>query len=224
MKSIFYSLLMLLIFSCDEAKTGKDSLVKKSDYSIVQKHEQIALVQKKYQSKIDEWKEYDNLIEFLNQYNAISPNDAINNSNELNDKAKSLKDSIKPEILETPAFNARLNLLLNETLRLYDMSSIPSIKAVEVNEQVTKILLAFSAINSKINTTLRQAELEGEISEIEFKNDMPSKPFNLESKLPKKTSFSKKKSSLKFQKMRLLEEERMMEKKKLPQKRKKDDR
>ena len=215
---------MLLIFSCDEAKTGKDTLVKKSDYSMVQKHEQIELVQEKYQSRIDDWKEYDNLLEFLDQYIVISPNDAINNSNELNDKAKSLNDSIKPEILETPAFNARLNLLLNETLRLYDMSSIPSIKAAEVNEQVTKILLAFSAINSKINTTLSQAELEGEISEINFKNDIASKPFKTETKLPKKASFSKRKSSLKSQKIKLLEEERMMEKKKLFQKRKKDDR
>ena len=213
---------MLLIFSCDETKTGKDTMVKKSDHSKVQKHEQIELIQKKYQSKIDDWKEYDNLLEFLDQYKAISPNDAINNSNELNDKAKSLNDSIKPEILETPAFNARLNLLLNETLRLYDMSSIPSIKAAEVNDQVAKILLAFSAINSKINTTYRQAELEGEISEIDFKNDLPNKPFNLKPELSKK-SFSKSKSS-KSQKMKLLEEERMMEKKKLFQKRKKDDR
>jgi len=194
---------------------------------MVHKHEQLELVQKKYQAKIEDWKEYDNLLEFLNQYKAISPNDAINNSNELNDKAKSLNDSIKPKILETPAFNARLNLLYNETLRLYDMSSIPSIKATEINEQVTKVLHAFSAINSKINTTLRQVELENEITETDFKNDSPENPnqsFKVKPKIPRKLPSSKGRPSPKSQNIKLLEEERRMEKKKLFQKRKKNDR
>jgi len=71
--------------------------------------------------------------------------------------------------LESPAFNARLNLLFNETLRLFDMSSIPSIKAVEVDEQVDKVLQAFSSINSKINTIILQTQLDNDVEDINFK-------------------------------------------------------
>lgn len=216
MKFIVYSLLFFLILSCSEAKTGTTKQVKKSDYSKVKKHEQIELVQRTYQSKIDSWKEYENLLEFLNQYYSISPNDAINNSRELNDITKSLNDSIKPEFLETPAFNARANLLFNETLRLYDMSSIPAIKAAEVNEQVAKVLDAFSAINSKINTFSKQAELDNKITDLNFKNKVSNKRLKLDPKS------SKVKRSAKSQKMNLFKKKRLKEKQKGFRKRKKD--
>ncbi len=220
MKYVVYFLLFFLILSCNEAKTGTTKLVKKSDFSTVKKHEQIELVQRTYQSKIDAWNEYEVLVEFLNQYYSISPNDAINNSRELNDITKSLNDSIKPEFLETPAFNARVNLLFNETLRLYDMSSIPAIKATEVNEQVAKILDAFSAINSKINTFIKQAELEKEIVDPNVKNEVSNKTLKLDPKPTKVSPSSKDKLSIKSEKMNLLKKKRSKEEKRGFRKRK----
>ena len=222
MKFVVYSLLFFFILSCKDTKTGTTQIVKKSDYSTVKKHEQIELVQSSYQSKIDSWKEYENLLEFLNQYYSISPNDAINNSRELNDITQSLNDSIKPEFLERPAFNARVNLLFNETLRLYDMSSIPSIKAVEVNEQVAKILHAFSSINSKINTFIKQAELENEMTDLNFKNGVSNKTLKQDPQPIKVKPLSKGKLSAKSQKMNLLEQERIKDKRRVFRKRKKN--
>ena len=49
------------------------------------------------------------------------------------------------------------------------MSSIPAIKANEVNNHIDKVLNAFSSINSKINTTLKQRELELTVEDISYK-------------------------------------------------------
>ena len=127
MKFIYYCVFILLISSCINKKTDAIQEIEKPESSRVKKHDQLASIQSKFQLDIDTWKEYENLAIFLQQYTSISPNNALNNSRELNDITKSLIDSIKPQFLETPAFKARINLLYNETLRLYDMSSIPAV-------------------------------------------------------------------------------------------------
>ena len=78
------------------------------------------------------------------------------------------------------------------------MSSIPAIKAIEVNHQVANILDAFSSVNFKINTILTQNELEKGITEPNFKRDIPE---NLDisssntSKTPVKKNLSTRKSN-----------------------------
>ena len=170
MKFIYYCVFILLISSCNDDTTTAKKVVDKPEASRVKKHKQVSKIQSKFQTDIDTWIEYENLTIFLQQYLSISPNDALNNSRELNDITKSILDSVKPQFLETVAFKARVNLLYNETLRLYDMSSIPAIKATEVNNQVANILNAFSSVNFKINTILTQSELEQNITEPDFKS------------------------------------------------------
>ena len=174
MKFIYYCVFILLISSCNNDTTTAKKVVDKPEASRVKKHKQVSKIQSKFQTDIDTWIEYENLTIFLQQYLSISPNDALNNSRELNDITKSILDSVKPQFLETVAFKARVNLLYNETLRLYDMSSIPAIKATEVNNQVANILNAFSSVNFKINTILTQSELEQNITEPDFKLKRPS--------------------------------------------------
>lgn len=169
MKYIIYSICTIFFISCNDGKKKSEQVFKKPQSSQIKKHEKPSKVQAKYQPEIEEWQEYEDLSVFLHQYTSISPNDALNNSRELNEISKRVVDSLKPAIFETPAFNARVNLLYNETLRLFDMSSIPAIKANEVNNHVDKILTAFSSINSKINTTLKQLELELTVEDISFK-------------------------------------------------------
>ena len=231
MKFIYCCVFILLISSCNNKKTAAIQEIEKPESSRVKKHDQLASIQSKFQLDIDTWKEYENLAIFLQQYTSISPNNALNNSRELNDIAKSLVDSLKPAIFETPAFNARVNLLYNETLRLYDMSSIPAIKANEVNNHIDKILNAFSSINSKINTTLKQRELELTVEDISFKKKIPKKKTTTEFDIKKFTPRSKKKTkskgnlnknfSKKSQKIMLFEED-LLEEKKNNRKRKKN--
>jgi hypothetical protein len=229
MKFIYYCVFILLISSCNDDTTTAKKVVDKPEASRVKKHKQVSKIQSKFQTDIDTWIEYENLTIFLQQYLSISPNDALNNSRELNDITKSILDSVNPQFLETVAFKARVNLLYNETLRLYDMSSIPAIKATEVNNQVANILNAFSSVNFKINTILTQSELEQNITEPDFKRDIPEN-LNINSskisKVPikKNLSIRKPKKSIKsefFKKSKqtlMLEEEYLEEKKNKKQK------
>ena len=220
---------ILLISSCNDTTTTAKKVIEKPEASRVKKHKQVSKIQSRFEMDIDSWIEYENLTVFLQQYTSISPNDALNNSRELNDITKSIIDSVQPQFLETAAFKARLNLLYNETLRLYDMSSIPAIKATEVNHQVANILNAFSSVNFKINTILTQSELEKNITEPDFKRDLPE-DLNINSsntyRTPIKKNLSikesqKNKKSEFFKKSKqtlMLEEEYLEEKKNKQQK------
>jgi len=229
MKFIYYCMFILLISSCNDTTTTAKKVIEKPEASRVKKHKQVSKIQSRFEMDIDSWIEYENLTVFLQQYTSISPNDALNNSRELNDITKSIIDSVQPQFLETAAFKARLNLLYNETLRLYDMSSIPAIKATEVNHQVANILNAYSSVNFKINTILTQSELEKNITEPDFKRDLPE-DLNINSsntyRTPIKKNLSikesqKNKKSEFFKKSKqtlMLEEEYLEEKKNKQQK------
>jgi hypothetical protein len=232
MKYIIYSICALFFLSCNDGKINSKQAIKKPQLSQIKKHVKISKIHAKYQTEIEEWQEYENLSVFLNQFATISPNDALNNSRELNDLAKNLVDSLKPVIFETPAFNARVNLLYNQTLRLFDMSSIPAIKANEVNNHIDKVLNAFSSINSKINTTLKQRELELSVEDINYKKEISKKKTSTEFDIKKFTPRSKKKIkskgdlkrnfSKKSQKKMFFEKDLLKEKSKNNLKRKKD--
>jgi hypothetical protein len=232
MKYIIYSICALFFLSCNDGKINSKQAIKKPQLSQIKKHVKISKIHAKYQPEIEEWQEYENLSVFLNQFASISPNDALNNSRELNDLAKNLVDSLKPVIFETPAFNARVNLLYNQTLRLFDMSSIPAIKANEVNNHIDKVLNAFSSINSKINTTLKQRELELSVEEINYKKEISKKKTSTEFDIKKFTPRSKKKIkskgdlkrnfSKKSQKKMFFEKDLLKEKRNNNLKRKKD--
>jgi len=220
---------ILLISSCNDTTTTAKKVIEKPEASRVKKHKQVSKIQSRFEMDIDSWIEYENLTVFLQQYTSISPNDALNNSRELNDITKSIIDSVQPQFLETAAFKARLNLLYNETLRLYDMSSIPAIKATEVNHQVANILNAYSSVNFKINTILTQSELEKNITEPDFKRNIPEN-LNINSSNTYKTRVKKNLSIKESQKNKkseffkkskqtlMLEEEYLEEKKNKQQK------
>ena len=161
--------LSILLSMCQRTQEQATQVVNNSEFNIEQKHPQIEILKKSVSKKVDDWQEYNSVKDFLNQYKSISPNEALNNSKELNDLVKMLKDSIKPDFLTLKSLDARVNLLHNETLRLFDMSAISSIKSTEVNEQVTKIIEAFSALNSKVNIIAKQADLEAQVNDPNFK-------------------------------------------------------
>jgi hypothetical protein len=199
---------MVTIFGCQNNRPEQTEVVSpKSEFNTIQKHSSWIVPDGKVLKKIDNWQEYRTLSEFINQYESISPNEALNNSRELNNLVKSMKDSIKPKFLESAAFDARINHLHNETLRLYDMSSISSIKSDEVHTQVGKVLDAFSAMNLKMNTMVRQKELDKQVDDPNFKRvlkDSVSEPKEPEQKLQ---------LSPRQKKMQLSKEERLKKRK-----------
>ena len=100
---------------------------------------------------------------FLKKFKNVSPKEALSNALELRDLVVNLKDSLKAETFDIPSFNARVNLLHTETLRLADLTLIPAITSEEVHLQIDKTIAAFSAVNSKINTLLSKKKFEDEI-------------------------------------------------------------
>jgi hypothetical protein len=134
--------------------------------NIVQKHDVPLNLEKQSINKIENWNEYQSVTENLELFSSISPSEALNNAIKLSEVVKFLKDSIRPKELINLSFRTRVNVLENETLRLKDMTFIPAITANDVNTQVDKILAAFSATNSKINTIYSQLEVEQDIEDI----------------------------------------------------------
>ena len=78
-----------------------------------------------------------------------------------------MKDSIRIPSFDRPDIKIRLNVLYNNTLRLADMENISSIETQEIKTEISNILSAFSAINSKINNLTNQKYLEKQLSDFE---------------------------------------------------------
>ncbi|WP_146106929.1 hypothetical protein [Polaribacter porphyrae] len=164
MKRILTFFLFLLLFSCN--KKQQNSVVlseEKPEMSIIVNHNFSVKVKPIFEQEIATWKELKILDSFLERFTKASPNEALSNAIELENLIKNVKDSVKPKLFDTPSFKARVNILHNESLRLSDMINIPSIKAKEVNEQTGKIVKAYDALISKINSVLSKKAFEDAI-------------------------------------------------------------
>jgi hypothetical protein len=159
-KYILY-IFLLLFFSCGDKTQEKTEVIKKKPLlSIVNEHSKIGDVLISYKKDIENWEEFNLLNSFISKFKKTSPNEALSNAIELKELVKNLKDSIIPEKFNIPPFNARVNILYNESLRLTDLTYIPSIKAEEVNAQIDKVLNSFSSLKGKINTIITQKKFE----------------------------------------------------------------
>lgn len=164
----FLLLILFLNFSCNRTKAvqevaEKTDTINVSSDRIVNTFGETLIPNAK--KALKDWKEYNNLDEFVLRYYNISILEALTNAQELSDLVKSMKDSIRIDKLDQLNVIARFNVLHNETLRLADMANIPSIKDEEVKEEVAKILEVFSAVNSKINTIYRAEDIQNSLDE-----------------------------------------------------------
>lgn len=156
-------LLSLVIFSCkNEGQKKKDSH-KTPAMNVVQQHSESVVLDSTAEKNISSWKFYYNFNKKIELYYAISPSEALSNAIDLADEITRLKNNKKPAALLTGSFKTRIDVLENEILRLKDMATIEAITAEEVNKQVDKVLAAFAATNSKINTVYTKLQVEKEI-------------------------------------------------------------
>jgi len=192
LKKVILLSLIALFVSCTKTisrknnEISRDSLIGNTDMV----NFQISKLNSKSIKLVETWDEYQNIDELLNQYQNINANLALLNAKELAALAKQLKDSIGVERLKIPSVKIRLNVLHNETLRLADMSTIPSITEEEVIEENSNILNAYSALNLKINNIVNQENLNEElnsfIDEVLQLNDTSIKLDSTKISLPKK--------------------------------------
>ncbi len=171
-KFIYFTLLLLIVISCkkNEITEGENDSVAMDSIEIqdLTKIRGVGVtLTSDARKKVENWKEYAQLDLFLEKFYSISPNEALNLSQELTTSTKQLKDSISIERFKQPDVSIRINVLHNATLRLADMSSIPKINPLEVQDETQNILDAFSALNSKINNLTKQEKIEAELKEFE---------------------------------------------------------
>lgn len=159
-----FASLFFLVASCKKKNKQKEELPTKTEMNISVKHTDYTKINEKYVDEIKPWKEYFVVEDFLQELKNTTPTEALNNALELKALTKQFKDSLNIEPLKTPAFKARINVFENETLRLADMTFIPSISAYQVNSQVEKIMMLFSSINDKINTVYTKKKFDSEIN------------------------------------------------------------
>jgi len=193
-----YSLLLFIIFlsfSCQRTNTvqevseNTDSLKINSNRIVNTIGETLIPKAKK---AVSEWKEYRNVDEFIIKYYNISNMEALNYAKELSDLVQLMKDSIRIEELKGLNMMARFNVLHNETLRLADMATIPSISSEEVKEEVGKIVEVYSSVNSKINTIYKAEELQ---NSLEVDTETPNTVIEIPA-FPERKNLYKRKSPL----------------------------
>lgn len=181
------TIFIFLLFSCkkNEQKAEDSALNKPIRSSMIKAENPIVQLNPASKELTDSWPEYQRFDDLIGQYEEISMNEALLNSVELSVLAQQLKDSIRVEKLNIPEVKIRLNVLYTETLRLADMSTIPTITEKLVAEENSNMIDAYSALNLKINNMNRREKLNSEISDfidevlLEEKNDsltrIPSK-------------------------------------------------
>jgi len=156
--------MLISFFSCDKKK--QDAIQEQDSKPLLSIPKEFGSTDKVnaiFRKNVEDWQELKAVDNFLARFKKVSPNEVLSNALELESLVKSLKDSVKPELFNVLSFKARINILHNETLRLSDMTFIPAIKASEVNVQTAKIISAFSAVNSKVNTILLKKRFEDSV-------------------------------------------------------------
>ncbi len=206
-----YSLLLFIIFlsfSCQ--RTNKLHEVSKNTDSLKINYNRIVntigeTLIPKAKKEVSEWKEYSNVDEFMIKYYNISNMEALNYAKELSGLVQLMKDSIRIDKLKGLNMMARFNVLHNETLRLADMATIPSISNEEVKEEVGKIVEIYSSVNSKINTIYKAEELQNSLEvDTETPNIEESKSPESQNSYKKESPLRKKPARVKRKKTKLL--------------------
>ena len=147
-----------------EQKAEEENDSSPLESSMIKSEKPITRLNSKSEDLIATWPEYQKFDELITQYQEISMNEALLNSVELSALAKELRDSIRVEKLNIPEVKIRLNVLYSETLRLADMSTIPTITEALVAQENNNVIDAYSALNLKINNMSSQDQLNEEIS------------------------------------------------------------
>ncbi|MDT8417958.1 MAG: hypothetical protein RQ864_09135 [Lutibacter sp.] len=165
MKYIIPFLLIILLtgFSCNKNKDMQEVSEKADSLKLDANHIENRIGETlipEANEALKNWKEYQQVDELLLKYYSITTLQALADAKELSELVKQMKDSISIEKLQKPNIIARINVLHNETLRLADMATIPSISKEEVKEEVGNIVEIYSAMNSKINTIYKSESIQ----------------------------------------------------------------
>lgn len=166
---LLFSLLsvMILMYSC-QSKSEKNDFKPVNDTLKLAKNKPIinaigVVLNEESVAIVENWKEFQDFDQEISTYYAITPSAALLNAVSLNQKAESLLESIRQPELNNPSTLSRFNLLVTETKRLADMSTIKSLQPQEINSQIRKVLDAYSGVNAKLNAVFHVRKMENDV-------------------------------------------------------------
>ena len=167
LRLMIFTMALLLLANCRSAEKQENTPVNSENEkaNILKVDQPIAPLNHKSKKLVEPWPEYQKFDEIIRQYEEVSMSEALLNSVELSELAQHLKDSIRIERLDIPSVKIRLNVIHNESLRLADMSTIPTITEHEILEANKNVINAFSALNLKINNMENMENLNSSIGE-----------------------------------------------------------
>ena len=171
LKNLIFLIITAVLVSCNDSTTNEtnnesinsiDNTTEKTISSIGE------TLTPEARAFVKDWKEYEIVNESLIEFYSITSDEALSKAKNLSIAAQQLKDSIRIPKFDRLDIKIRLNVFYNNTLRLTDMQNITNIETKEVKTEISNILDAFSAINSKINNLTNQQQLEKQL--LDFKN------------------------------------------------------
>ncbi len=145
------AIILLLVTSCKKAPSERQNKILEKDAMLVSHSYNFKEIIPAYEQEIKDWQEYFTLKDYLEQWKAITPKEALDNALELNSLTKNAKDSIPIGPLKTPTFKARINVFQNEVLKLVDLTYLSAKSANNTTKQMATIFQTFSNMNLKIN-------------------------------------------------------------------------
>ncbi|PCI01358.1 MAG: hypothetical protein COB81_07285 [Flavobacteriaceae bacterium] len=173
MKYKFVALVFVLVcFSCGKVKPV-DVAITNTVQDSINATQKITngigvLLSEDARLKVADWKEYQKVASLMTELYNTSKSDVLENAELYADEIKFLRDSIRIDVLDNPKIISRINILLNQSLRLKDMHSIPSISNAAVKVEVVKLCASFSSLNSRINTTYATLAAKKDLKELGF--------------------------------------------------------
>ncbi len=161
--SIVIFILTLSSCSSDKVEQSQKKPIEKQLSNTPIHTKPITELNKTAKDKTEEWKQYQQLQEFISRFKNMPIAEAFSNTDELSYLTKSLKDSITISELDVPGVRIRLNLLNNEALVLKDLASITDIQMDSLaTAAMQKIVEDFSEINTRINSVYYYQKLQGD--------------------------------------------------------------
>jgi len=154
-------ILIFTLVSCNNSNSKKELVPEQKSKPVnhSKTRNNIIDLSPKAKKLTENWIEYQNINEYIQQYKEISITNSLLNAKHLAELTQLLKDSIRVEKLDNSSVKIRLNVLNTEALRLADMSTINQITEEEVILENKNILNAYSALNIKINNIVSQENL-----------------------------------------------------------------
>lgn len=159
-QNIYIVLIALFLVACkQEANQVAEEVSIVEDQDIIINSIGVQLSPKVKESTSD-WDTFNMLTEMVERYTSITKSQALTSAKEISNMTKDIIDMVQIDLLDKPDMMIRFNVLYNQSLRLDDMATIPSISDDEVRAEVLKLLEAFSSVNDKMNSIYKIDDVE----------------------------------------------------------------